>query len=702
MNAYVWRTVNAAARYVCSYSGSDITGDGLSTNPFRSLTKAHTATHILTVNLTGASGGTGYTVNDVLTLATPSGGIAATVRVSTVNAGVVTAVVLTYRGVGYSVGVKTTTGGTGANCTINVATVSTTNCDIICRGLFSDDIVTGTHTNKIDADYYGAAVWDGQNLYNLYGFRHNNMIFLNSGSVPGYVGVGGAFNSNSVGNANVVYGLAGSPAFVDNCVLYWGVVGGSSQNFTVFSRIKPNASYLCSLGSLANAAGWSQNLTVYGIPKASMRKAITTTTGFFGPLHRYSLYSNCAIYLDQMGTFDRCMFAGDVTWWVGDTQFTPTGATDAAKLQSIVTQLAGMAGTAGLNKIALTNTGATESRFTSQVAADIFNNPTLQDFTLKNGSDAILDPTDTLYVNGVFTYFGAMKPALNVPIMEDSSGVPGTWDENTATGCLSVAAGNIIQIDEASPTALSQIYSKVIVINNRTMILDGIKSLMVPKLENNYYLEDRVMVDTTPIYELTSLAVGRYKVCAYPLTYEGNIYYVGDTVYVSGTGTSFTDFDGNTAYLLEIDDPNFYNPVHVRQTRAIYATVAVGGALQSGGVYLNYGNESITYRGRTIVTGESFMAENSVDSFSGTAGYLIGIVFDDTRVPAAEWIPALSFDDYFNGMNGASQVYDDESRPAGSGNPKSYAAPLLGTFAKQLLNYNYIQFKIMLREYDVV
>lgn len=689
MNAYVWRTINAAARYVCSYSGSDITGDGLATNPFASLTKAFYATHILTVNLTGASGGTGYTVNDVLTLATPSGGIAGQVKVSTVNAGVVTAVTLLYRGVGYTTGVKSTTGGTGANCTINVATVATTNCDILCRGLFSDDL-TGTHSNYISADYYGAAVWDGQNLYNLYAFRHNNMIFLNSGSVAGYVGVGGA----SVGGAGMglvgyVGGLAGSPAFVDNCVLYWGVVGGESISYAVYSRIFPNATYLVSLGSRTNI---NTNLTVYGIPKASMRKSITTST-VKGANMKYSLLSATAIYLDQFGTFDTCLFAGDCTFWETNTEFTPTGATDADKMASIVAKVA----TLGATKIILTN-----CRYTSQTATSLFNNVTLQDYTLKIGCDAILDADDPDYVAGMFTYFGAMKPALNIPILDDSSGVPGTWDENTCTGCLSISAGNIIQIDEGSPNALSEIYSKVIVINNKAMILDGIKSLMIPKLNNNYYLEDRVMIDTTKIYQSTNLAIGRYKVCAYPLNYGGSTYYVGDTVYVSGTGTSFTDFDGNTAYLLEILDPNFYNPVHVRMTRAIYSTVAVGGALQSGGVYLNYGNESITYKGRTIVTGESFVAEDAIDSFSGTAGYLIGIVFDDTRVPSAEWIPALAFDDYFNGVAGAAQVYDSDSRPAGSGNPKSYVSPLVGTYSKQLMSYTYLQFKIMLREYDII
>ena len=151
---------------------------------------------------------------------------------------------------------------------------------------------------------------------------------------------------------------------------------------------------------------------------------------------------------------------------------------------------------------------------TSQVAADIFNNPTLQDYTLKNGSDAILDPTDTLYASGIFMYFGALKPALNVPIMDDSSGVPGTWDENTATGALSVSASDTIEIDLASTSELSEIHTKVVVIDNQQMILDGLKALMVPKLENRFYLEDRDMFGETKIYTGETLRWGATRFAA--------------------------------------------------------------------------------------------------------------------------------------------------------------------------------------------
>jgi len=71
------------------------------------------------------AGGTGYTVDDVLTISTGAAGNLATAKVTTVNSGVVTAVTLLTGGSGYSTGggSKGTTGGTGSNCTLNITTI---------------------------------------------------------------------------------------------------------------------------------------------------------------------------------------------------------------------------------------------------------------------------------------------------------------------------------------------------------------------------------------------------------------------------------------------------------------------------------------------------------------------------------------------------------------------------------------------------
>ena len=75
----------------------------------------------------------------------------------------------------------------------------------------------------------GAAVFDGQNQYMLYGFGHSNLIVKN---VPALLspashllaGVGRANNSNNVGNANNVNGLAGSTTSTYNFPSAWALL----------------------------------------------------------------------------------------------------------------------------------------------------------------------------------------------------------------------------------------------------------------------------------------------------------------------------------------------------------------------------------------------------------------------------------------------------------------------------------------------
>lgn len=79
---------------------------------------------VKTVDMVGAAAGTGYTVNDVLTLA--GGTTGATVTVATIGgSGEVLTITLTTKGYGHSTGVVATSGGTGANCTIHIVTLET-------------------------------------------------------------------------------------------------------------------------------------------------------------------------------------------------------------------------------------------------------------------------------------------------------------------------------------------------------------------------------------------------------------------------------------------------------------------------------------------------------------------------------------------------------------------------------------------------
>ncbi len=107
------------------------------------------------------AGGTGYSVNDVLTL---DGGTGGTVIVTTVAAGVVTAVTLLQAGYGYSTGSKaTTTTSTGTGCTITVSTVadSSTNISSVAQGIIArDDNLYLPYNNVLVRVYPSGTVQD--------------------------------------------------------------------------------------------------------------------------------------------------------------------------------------------------------------------------------------------------------------------------------------------------------------------------------------------------------------------------------------------------------------------------------------------------------------------------------------------------------------------------------------------------------------
>ncbi len=73
------------------------------------------------------AGGTGYAVNDILTL---TQGIGGTALVTAINGGIVTAVQLITPGRNYTIGTgKATSGGSGTGCTLNITAVAATDID---------------------------------------------------------------------------------------------------------------------------------------------------------------------------------------------------------------------------------------------------------------------------------------------------------------------------------------------------------------------------------------------------------------------------------------------------------------------------------------------------------------------------------------------------------------------------------------------
>lgn len=102
---------------------------------------------------------------------------------------------------------------------------------IVCRGRFCEDMADGNHSTMIRGDYMGAAVFDGEDAFIIYGFGHANMIIENCAPATYdlvvhtgsglLAGVGRAVNAGGVG-------------YADRCLRGRGLVCNSGQVAIVY------------------------------------------------------------------------------------------------------------------------------------------------------------------------------------------------------------------------------------------------------------------------------------------------------------------------------------------------------------------------------------------------------------------------------------------------------------------------------------
>ena len=593
---------------------------------------------------------------------------------------------------------------------------------IICRGRFSESMADGNHICQIEGDYYGAAVFDGADYYLIYGFRHNDLIIINTGigtdNLVVYTnsgllaGVGSSGDSNNIIFTNYVVGVHGSSVLIDNSSLHRGVIGGSSKvKYVCFSR--PKAGYY-PISLFTFSSDTITHNTIYGCRIANRQRKIT---GNFQCAS--SVFADFDMFADETMTFTQCLFASDCGWYYKD--LIETGKPQLKIVVDTLSTSETVVFTANVENGTMTIGGGgvtdipsaidalyvatritakptfTSCLFTAETATDIFNNLTKQDFTLKpNGSGVI----------SAYDYYGAFPPALSIPIMDDSTGVPATWDERTCDGLIEVVNDEIC-IDEDSVATEGNIQSKIVQINPSLVTISAIFSAYASKFtdygcalwKENMIGQSYSAGDVLPI--------GRYLVKG-AVVYDGNLLENKSVVVVQSENTTFIN-DNVVSSLVQLLDANVSDVVYVRTIAAIYVRIKQGDGLQRGATYLNYGNENITYRTRTIVPGESFVAENEVDDFAcDNAAYEIGVMFDDTRVPSSEWIPAQLFGEYFVCRERGTVKLDNSGIPISSGNYLSWQPTNNGGYANLVglrtpIKQRYIQFKFIIKcVYDSV
>ena len=341
--------------------------------------------------------------------------------------------------------------------------------------------------------------------------------------------------------------------------------------------------------------------------------------------------------------------------------------------------------------------------------AQIFNNASGLDFTLIDGCSATTDTHD---------YYGALPPCKSIKVYYDASnphasdGHVDCWDNRTKDGCVTVASGAIC-IEDTSPQSSGLIYSKILKTNPLLLQYAAFYSLFTDQIAQRGFVLNRVPYFGAKYSASDTLVVGTYIVREGAVTYNSTLYEVGDIIVVgSGDPTSFTSsYDGVLRF---INDPNIMNAIYCRCRSHIYATITKAQTVAGHAnwatnvVYMNTGNSSITYNGRTIIAGESFVIDDASVGIGGVADdYKIAIMFDDRNVnessrivPTTEWIPAQMWGKYFVCKQNGAISHDSDNVPVSSGNYNAWTesgSPSCGGYYS-ILNQPYTQFAIFVNK----
>ena len=581
---------------------------------------------------------------------------------------------------------------------------------IICKGLFSEQLANGNHSSTIQGDYYGAAIFDGAGVYTIYGFTHYNMIFRNvpfgRGSEvvwvgdPLYAGIGRASSSSDVTSSTWrqlrVNGVCGSSISLHRSALYMGCIGGNSAvSKVVYDSPVHNSMNLLVLGGNYTDSSFLADCTVFNVSIQDRSKFVN------GLAVQNTIFAKFAMIGNESRkiTFNYCVFTLDTKWYYlsGNTgasgtvtELTLMGATSAARQESLIEQLTELG-------VTTTMPVFNDCIFSAQTYDQIFNDADNGDFTLIPGCDAD-------FGNG--QYCGAMPPAVHIPILTDSTGVAGSWDERSISGCLEIGtdANNrpFIAIDTDSASNDGEMVSKIITIDPSVVQLSSVWSELVSHIGSHGVRMWKENVLGAEYEENDTLPQGIYIVKGVgQVDYGEYTVNPGRTIYVTEDNTSFTLTDPTQeSVLVEVTDPSIADVLYCRCRSVVYARVGTGDDLQRGATYYNDGDKSITYHNRTIAPGESFFCMIAGERFTCAADndYTIAVMFDDTRVPASEWIPAAVMQSYFVGKMGGAILVDDYGIPLSSGNPRSFGQAL----AKSYMDRMYIQFAVKVKKYDSV
>ena len=666
-----------------------------------------------------------------------------------------------------------------------IANTGTAPSGCVVRGHGNESFV-GNHAFTISGDYWGAAIYDGGGASQIIYCTMNNLIYINGGgnidvdyTISAYgnnihaafAGCGQAINANIAGIALNVIGVASSPILIERSKMYRGCIGGiTATGWNIYSKIlcPPNAAgqTQCGItfgGRDLSASAKISNCTVYDLPLSvrAISKSAQTNA-----LHAYRwIFGKVDFIFEHNDYFYNCLFTSDCRMFYVDktsgvdytnkrlkivpitsSNDTPTFEFDSTDTD---TQLDGnttfgamkVAGS-GIHSIydaliALYNAGHITTNpatyfdnacvFTSETSAQVFNNPEHSDFTTKMTSAAKIDSVN---------YFGALAPALNIPILgtgnSGSDGHAECWDNRSIDGCITVENG-IIKLDTASVSNSGRILSKVITTDPTQIQYNGIFARLTRRVKRGWIASQLnpfgTKVEPNGSLQATLVADTQYVLKGSNAAFEGTAYTPNQIIDTTGAESLVVQFETSEGYLMPIIDANIPDTLYCRCRSMVYARAGLGVNLKPQITYLNDGDGYIKFHNRVIVPNESFICDNAEQFYVCDAqgnvnvsatGYTIAIIFDDREtIPSGEeriggatkWIPAGAWGEYF-AMKNAGAITEETipslgSVPKASGHymcfTKNGGGGQINGY-KSILNQTYIQFALFVTkvsEFDV-
>lgn len=645
----------------------------------------------------------------------------------------------------------------------------------IVRG-HGNEAFVGNHIFTVQGDYWGAAIYDGGGTAQIIYCTMKNLIYLNGGTtidvdysvspygnnIPAaFAGCGRAFSASRANNALDVFGVASSPILIGNSKMYRGCIGGlQATGYNIYAKIKctPYAANqnTCGVtfgGYQLSATARIGNCVVYDLP-LNVRATTKSAQTVAGQMYRW-IFSKVDFIYEHADFFYQCLFTSDNRMFFVDkttgnaysnkrlkivprtgTNAEPTFIYDSADTDMDFT--GAMTGGAmiveGANiknfydaLLALYAAGHVtlnpetyfkeECVFAEETADEVFNAPEQYDFTTKMDSPAYIS---------VYHYFGALPPALNIPIYgtgnAGSDGKVGCWDNRSIDGCLKVEDG-YIKIDTASPEKAGRILSKVIKTNPYDVQYNGVYSMLTRRVKNGW-IASKInpfgeKIDANADLKVTLEADTQYVIKGSKCAYNDQFYNINDVIDTTGLSVYEVQFETSDGYVIPVIDTNIPDTLYCRCRSMAYGRAMYGEILKPQITYLNDGERPISFHGRVISPMESFICDESTPFYvydeygeldPSATDYSIAIIFDDREIipegeerigGLVEFIPAQKFGEYF-AMKNAGAITSLEIPqiglvPKSSGHYQCFTKNGGGTQIngyKSILNQTFIQFAL--------